>query len=64
MDAQMMSYGAQNRVLDNWMNSIDDRMIQIEMNQERLISDFCVAYSIPLSGYLISYNEDGTPRED
>lgn len=37
MDTQMMSYGEQIRVLYNWMSSIDDIMIPMKMNQERLI---------------------------
>lgn len=36
----------------------------MEINQERMIRGFCVAYSVPLKGYHFSCNPAGTPRQD
>lgn len=59
-----MSYGEKISVLDSRMSSIDDRLVRMEMNQERLIQDVCATYTIPLREYHFAYNLEDIPHQD
>lgn len=45
------------------MNNFDDRIVWNEMNQERMIQNFCAPYSAPLKGYHFAYNPDDTRQQ-
>lgn len=64
MDAQMISYGEQFVIINNWIGNLDDWLVLMEMNHKKMIPDCCVAYSIPLRGYYFAYNLNDTPRQD
>lgn len=60
----MMSHDEQLGVFNNRISNLDDRLVRMEMIQERMILDFCAAYSIPLRGYHFAYHMDDTPWKD
>lgn len=51
-------------MLGDRMSFIDDRLVQMERNQEQLIWHVCSTYMISFNEYHFTYNPDGTLQHD
>lgn len=64
MDARLISYGDQFGMINRQIGNLNDRLVQMEANQETYIRNFFDVYYIPLRGYHFDSNLDGSPWQD
>lgn len=63
LDVRLISYGEQLGMLNSRIGNLDNRLVQMEINQERYTQDFCASYLVPLNGYHFASDLDDPPRQ-